>query len=215
MNIFHGPFAYHWRRICVGFVVLASPVPCLRGDELNQAEEAAVLAAVSSIADSVVQIQTIGGLDRVEGQLASSAPTTGVIVSADGYVICSSFNFLQQPSAVLVTLPTGTEHAAKIVARDKSRRLVLLKIDTDKSLPVPPTVPRHQLRVGQWAIAVGKSFEAVEPNISVGIVSAYQPYLGPCNPNGCQGVAGELRWTASRYPRSGHGHPGSAVHRRG
>ena len=172
MNMLCRRLDYRWRLVCIGWVVLASPLPCLRGDELNQAEEAAVLAAVSSIANSVVQIQTVGGLETVEGRLASTAATSGVIVSADGHIICSSFNFLQKPSAVLVTLPSGTERAAEIVARDKSRRLVLLKIETDKPLPVPPTVPRHQLRVGQWAIAVGKSFAAVEPNVSVGIVSA-------------------------------------------
>jgi serine protease Do len=64
------------------------------------------------------------------------------------------------------------------VATDHSRMLVLLKIDPDQpaagaeSLAVPEFVPKDQMRVGQWAIAVGRTFEGNRPNMSVGILSA-------------------------------------------
>ena len=56
--------------------------------------------------------------------------------------------------------PTARATPRKLVATDHSRMLVLLKIDAEAQLPVPEAVPRGEMRVGQWAIAVGRTFEA-------------------------------------------------------
>jgi serine protease Do len=104
--------------------------------------------------------------------LVSTGPTTGLAVAADGYIISSAFNFIQQPSSILVTLPSGNRTPAQIVARDKSRMLVLLKVNTPEKLVVPRAVPRSEIAVGQWSIAVGRTYDQPEPNISVGVVSA-------------------------------------------
>ncbi len=153
--------------------------------DVTQLEEAATMAAVSQIAPSVVKIETIGGLERVGRVLVSTAPTTGLIVDPDGFIISSAFNFVQQPASILVTLSDGTKAAAEIVARDNSRMLVLLKIDLkpDQKLPVPPAVPRAEMRVGQWTIAVGRSMDSETPNISVGILSARDRIWGRADPN--------------------------------
>jgi serine protease Do len=140
--------------------------------DLAELEEQSLRAAVEYVAPSVVKIETVGGLEKVEGMLVGLGATTGLIVSPDGYVISSAFNFVQQPSSILVTLPDGTRSAAKVVARDHSRMLVLLKVATKTELPVPTPVPAEEMRVGQWAIAVGRTFEGSRPNVSVGIVSA-------------------------------------------
>ena len=141
-------------------------------DDLAGLEEQALKAAVARVAPSVLRIETIGGLEQVERVLVGTGPTTGLAVSADGYVLSSAFNFIQQPSSILVTLPSGKRAAAEIVARDRSRMLVLLKVAADEPLVVPEAVPRDQLRVGQWTIAVGRTFEQSQPNVSVGILSA-------------------------------------------
>ncbi|HZN32408.1 MAG TPA: PDZ domain-containing protein, partial [Pirellulaceae bacterium] len=140
--------------------------------DLQEQEEAAVRAAVEKVAPSVVKIETIGGLERVGKVLVSTGPTTGLAVGEDGYVISSAFNFVQLPSSILVTLPSGKRSAAKIVARDRSRMLVLLKVNTTEKLAVPVAAPRGEMTVGQWAIAVGRTYEQPEPNISVGVISA-------------------------------------------
>lgn len=140
--------------------------------ELAALEEQSLRAAVAHVAPSVVKIETVGGLEKVEGLLVGLGSTTGLIVSPDGYIISSAFNFIQQPSSILVTLPDGTRSAAKVVARDHSRMLVLLKVAVKGELPLPTAVPVEEMRVGQWAIAVGRTFEGERPNVSVGIVSA-------------------------------------------
>jgi serine protease Do len=104
--------------------------------------------------------------------IVGSGPTTGLIVSEDGYILSSAFNFVQQAASVVVTLPNGEKKAARVVARDRSRMLVLLKVDAAEPLTAAVAVPHEQMRVGQWALAVGRTFDASQPNVSVGILSA-------------------------------------------
>ena len=141
-------------------------------DDLIELEERALQAAVAKVAPSVVRIETFGGLERVGKFIVGDGPTTGLVVSEDGYVISSAFNFVQKPDSILVTVGDGSRAAAEIVARDQSRMLVLLKVNTEVKL-VPPTVlPRDELVVGQWALAVGRTLDPKIPNTSTGILSA-------------------------------------------
>ncbi len=145
---------------------------------LAELEQSALLKATNSVADSVVQIRTIGGLDRIGKTLLSQGPTTGLIISEDGYIVSSAFNFAGQPSSILVRLPDGEQLAAELIARDKNRMLVLLKVATDRSLPVPEAVARDAMQVGQWAVALGRTFQAEQVGVSVGIVSALHRKYG-------------------------------------
>jgi len=157
--------------IAIALLITAAPAVGAQED-LRSQEEATVRAAVAHVRDSVVRIETIGGVEAVEGVAVTTGPTSGLIVSADGYIVSSAFNFVQQPTSILATLADGTRVSCEIVARDHSRMLVLLKANTDQQLPVPEAVPRDAMRPGNWAIAVGKTLSPNEPNISVGIISA-------------------------------------------
>ncbi len=150
-----------------------APVETLEG-----LEEAAIRAAIDRVAPSVVRIETLGGLEQIKGRLTSTAPTTGLVVTADGYILSSTFNFASKPSSILVTLPGGKRTAAKIVARDASRQIVLLKINPNQALTVPEWIAREQLAVGQWTIAVGRTYPGNYPNVSVGIMSALNRIWG-------------------------------------
>ncbi|MBW3599596.1 MAG: PDZ domain-containing protein [Planctomycetes bacterium] len=141
-------------------------------DDVNLLEEQGFRAAVDRVAPSVVQIETLGGLERVGEVLVGSGPTTGLVVSEDGYILSSAFNFIQKPTSILVSLPGGERAAAEIVARDESRMLVLLKVNAEAPLPVPEFVPREEMQVGQWTIAVGRAFQSDQPNVSTGVLSA-------------------------------------------
>ena len=146
--------------------------------DIEGLEEQAIQRAVAAVAPSVVKIETLGGLERVGKVLIGTGPTTGLVVSEDGHIISSAFNFVQQPSSILVTLPSGGRAAATIVARDHSRMLVLLKVKTSEKLPVPVAVPRSEMAVGQWAIAVGRTYDQPGPNLSVGVLSALNRVWG-------------------------------------
>jgi len=99
-------------------------------------------------------------------------PTTGVIVSADGHIITSTYNFLRQSPIITVILHDGTQHVARLLGRDETRKLCLLKIDGVKHLPAARPAPVGTLRIGQWAVAMGVGYGGDEPALSAGIVSA-------------------------------------------
>ena len=144
----------------------------LDNEQLLEKEQLAFRSAVQAIAGSVVQIETFGGLERVGQELVAEGPTTGTILSSDGWIISSLFSFRAQPASILVSMPDGKRAAARIVARDFSRELVLLKIDDVSDLPVPAVCPISDVTVGQWAIALGKTFDNKSVSQSVGIISA-------------------------------------------
>lgn len=144
---------------------------------LDALEEKAFKLAVAMVAPSVVRIQTIGGLDKVGNVLTGTGPTTGVIVSKDGYIISSSFNFISKPSSIMVWLSSGQKHGARVVATDKVRMLTLLKIDA-KDLTPPMAAAQKSVKVGHWSLAVGRTFKGAAPSISVGIVSALRRISG-------------------------------------
>jgi serine protease Do len=147
-------------------------------DDLPLREEAAMKAAVDRVAPSVVRIETLGGLATIGDMLVGTGPTTGLVVSSDGYIVSSAFNFIQKPTQILVDLADGTRLPAEVVAHDDSRMIVLLKVataglaDSKKQLPTPQAAPVREMQVGQWAIALGRVFEGKQPNMSVGIISA-------------------------------------------
>ncbi|MFT5093199.1 MAG: serine protease Do, partial [Porticoccaceae bacterium] len=138
---------------------------------LEQAEEQAFKEAAVLASPSIVRIDTVGGLDIVGRTLTSTAPTTGLIVSEDGFVVSSAFNFLSKPASVLITLPDGRRFPAKTIATDRLHMITLLKVEVN-GLKVPTPAPKAGIKVGQWSIALGRTYDSALPSISVGIVSA-------------------------------------------
>jgi S1-C subfamily serine protease/dienelactone hydrolase len=152
-------------------------------DDLDELRQEAIKAAVKHVAPHVVQIETSGGADVIrtapgpQGRLLRTAfgPTTGVIVSSDGYIITSAFNFISKPSAIRVLVPGQKERlVATVVATDQTRMLTLLKVEAT-GLPVPMAIPKDEIKVGQTSLAVGRTLNASidePPSMSEGIISA-------------------------------------------
>ena len=147
-------------------------------------EEAALRQAAAVIAPSLVKIETVGGLDRVQEVLLGTGPTTGLVVGADGYIISSAFNFLSRPATILVTLADGRRLPATRVATDHLRMLTLLKVEADNLVP-PTAAPMAEVQVGQWALALGKSLDET-PSVSLGIVSALGRVWGKAIQTDCK-----------------------------
>lgn len=144
----------------------------LAASMLELAEERALQQAVALVAPCVVQIETFGGLERLEDKLVSEGPITGTIIDADGWIITSLHGLHQQPASILVNLPDGSRAPARIAARDYSREIALLKIDPPSPLPTASPSDPTSWQVGQWSIAVGKTYDARSVTQSYGVISA-------------------------------------------
>jgi S1-C subfamily serine protease len=181
------PIHSHWAILALLLI------PALRvtaqapvGADLDDLQEKAMKAAVQKVAPCIVQIETTGGTDIIDtgpkGQPVRKgvAPTTGLIVSPDGYIISSAFNFANKPSFILTALPGHKERlTAKVIATDHSRMLTLLKVEAT-GLPVPEPAPKKDIKVGQWSLALGRTWSAADspPSVSVGIISAIDRIWG-------------------------------------
>lgn len=161
----------------VGVLLTLTSLASAQEKSLEALEEQAVREAVALVDPSVVRIETVAGLDQAQNVLFGTGPTSGVVVSSDGYVISSTFNFASKPASILVTLPDERRFPAKLVAHDKQRMLTLLKIDAGGLVPARPA-PKSGIRVGAWAIALGRTYDLATPNVSLGIVSAVNRIWG-------------------------------------
>jgi serine protease Do len=159
-------------------LVAVASAPMAVAEDLPFAEEAAIRAAVDRVAASVVRIETAG---VSEAALASSSevtpasgPSTGVVVEEGGWIVTTSFAVPQDAREAIVMLPSAAgsqRRVARVVGRDLSRGLVLLRID-ESPPPVTEWAPRSELAVGQWTIAVGRAWNGAVPSVAVGILSA-------------------------------------------
>lgn len=146
-------------------------------ESLEEAEEQAFREVAVQISPSLVRIDTVGGLDIVGQVLTSTGPTTGVVIAEDGYIVSSAFNFISKPTTILVTLSDGRQFPARAIATDRLHMVTLLKVPVE-GLAVPPIAPKDSLKVGQWSLALGKTYSSPLPSVSVGIVSALNRVWG-------------------------------------
>src|SRR5438093_1594196 len=98
------------------------------------------------------------------------ASGSGVIVDAKGYVLTNN-HVIENAQDITVRLSDGRKFTAKLVGRDPKTDLAVLKVDAPALLPVAELGDSDQLRVGQWAIAIGNPF-GLDRTVTVGIVSA-------------------------------------------
>ncbi len=165
-------------------LLIAVALPAFAQDSPDDLQQKAIKAATKAVAPSVVQIETSGGTDiLVAGPMGvpvhkAAGPTTGLVVGTDGYVISSAFNFVNKPTTITVRVPGHPEgYIADVVATDRTRMLTLLKFKTSPVQPlvVPKAAPKADIKVGQTALALGKTLDPNpndSPSVSQGIISA-------------------------------------------
>jgi S1-C subfamily serine protease len=158
-------------------LIACTCVPAIADDDVSyrRAMATAVRTASEFVLPSVVTIEVVGTSGAVKGEVAQDAPTSGVIVGhKNGIVeILASSIVLRRPAAtILVVLPSGSRHAATVVARDNHRDLVLLTIKTDETVTVATMPNEIALLVGSTTIAIGRYGDSQSPTVSTGILSA-------------------------------------------
>ena len=103
------------------------------------------------------------------------ASGSGVIISADGYIVTNN-HVVEDADELTVTLNDNREYSARIIGTDKTSDLALIKIN-GKNLPTLPIGDSNKLRVGEWVLAVGNPFN-LNSTVTAGIVSAKARSLG-------------------------------------
>ncbi|MBS9720373.1 DegQ family serine endoprotease [Tianweitania sp. BSSL-BM11] len=101
---------------------------------------------------------------------AQSALGSGVIVDGSGLIVTNN-HVIKDADEVKVALADGREFESKILLKDESLDLAVLKIDGTESFPVIKVGDSEALEVGDLVLAIGNPFGVGQTTTS-GIVSA-------------------------------------------
>ncbi len=105
-----------------------------------------------------------------------AAAGSGVIISADGYIVTNN-HVVDGADELTVTLNENSkEYSARIIGADKTTDLALIKIDA-KNLPAIVIANSENVKVGEWVLAVGNPL-GLNNTVTAGIVSAKARSMG-------------------------------------
>jgi serine protease Do len=107
------------------------------------------------------------------GPIREHSLGSGVIVDVKGYIVTNR-HVVEKADRVRVKLmddPPGVLHDAKVIGSDQETDLAVIKIESEKPLPVAKLGNSDSMEVGDWVLAVGSPFGLSE-TVTAGIVSA-------------------------------------------
>lgn len=102
-----------------------------------------------------------------------SALGSGVIITEAGHIVTNN-HVVADYDRITVRLSDGTEFAGdevRVIGRDPQTDLAVIKIDAGRKLPAITFGQAEDIRVGDWAIAVGNPF-GLQGTVTVGVISA-------------------------------------------
>ena len=109
--------------------------------------------------------EMFGYRNRYESSLGS-----GVVISADGYVVTNYHVIGENTAEVSISMADRRELKATVVGADSWTDLALLKVEAT-NLPVIPWGDSSNLKVAEWVMAIGNPF-SLNQTVTLGIVSA-------------------------------------------
>ncbi|HSL24032.1 MAG TPA: trypsin-like peptidase domain-containing protein [Vicinamibacterales bacterium] len=112
-----------------------------------------------------------GYRNRIESSLGS-----GVVVSADGYILTNSHVVGSLNAQITTTFADKREVRAKIIGVDELTDIALIKVDA-RDLPTLPWGDSSKLKVADWVLAIGNPY-SLSQTVTLGIVSAMRRSLG-------------------------------------
>jgi serine protease Do len=114
--------------------------------------------------------------DEQQREFKQRSLGSGFIIDKDGYIVTNN-HVIAGADEIKVKLNSGTEYDAKIIGRDPSTDIALIKIKADRNYSVATFGDSDSLKVGQWVVAIGSPF-GLEHTVTAGIVSAKGRVIG-------------------------------------
>ena len=128
---------------------------------------------------------------------------SGVVISPDGYIITNN-HVVANGDEVAVTFNDRYTTSAKVVAKDPSTDIALLKVDGEKNLPYMEFGNSDDVKLGQWVLAVGYPL-SLDATVTAGIVSAKGRSLGINNKQSASAIESFIQTDAAVNPGNSGG----------
>ena len=138
--------------------------------------------AARLVTPAVVHIRTVYGggkfsLNAFDSYLNPHAQSSGsgVIISDDGYIV-TNFHVIEDANSIEVVMNNNQRFFAKVIGRDPSTDLALLKVKA-KNLPFVHYGDSDGVTPGEWVLAIGNPFD-LNSTVTAGIISAKARNIG-------------------------------------
>jgi serine protease Do len=99
-----------------------------------------------------------------------NAVGAGFVISPDGYVVTNN-HVIAEADEITVVFSDESRYEAELIGTDTKTDIALLKIGSERPLPIVEFANSDQVRVGDWVIAIGNPY-GLGHSVTAGIVSA-------------------------------------------
>lgn len=166
--------------------------------------ENSVTRAVAEINPSVVSVRVYRNV-QYRGQILRQrvGEGSGFAVSQNGYVVTNRHVVPYSNAIYTVTLQNGEEMEAKVVYRDASNDIAVMKVDS--SLKPAKLGDSSSLQLGQTVIAIGNALGEFRNSVSVGIISGLDRAIEAEGRSGVERITGTIQTDAAINPGNSGG----------
>jgi putative serine protease PepD len=170
----------------------------------KSAADGTVESAAAKIAPSVVTL-LVTGTDAATGQ-QGAATGSGVVMNTDGFIVTNNHVVAggANGGTVQVTFSNGTSKSAKIVGRDPSNDLAVVRVEGATDLKAATFAASKSLRIGQAVLAAGAPL-GLSNTITEGIISAVNRPVRTGDGNGQDAVIDAVQTDAAINPGNSGG----------
>jgi serine protease Do len=118
---------------------------------------------------AIVQVRTIAEDERNSAAQPPGSRGSGFIIDAQGYVLTAQ-HVIDKAKRIEIRLADSRRLPARVIGADRQIDLAILKIESDKELPILPLGDSDAIRVGDLAVVFGYPFGR-ESSMNLGIIS--------------------------------------------
>lgn len=141
------------------------------GNQVVTEDEADLANIVKKVGPTVVSVVTTQTSGSGSFQTTSEGAGTGIIVSADGYILTNR-HVVQDARTLEIINSEGERYSdVTLVGSDPLNDIAILKIKAAKDLPAAELGDSGTVRVGQRVIAIGNSLGQYQNTVTSGIIS--------------------------------------------
>lgn len=160
----------------------ALPIPLVDSEGLDFFERR-VVGVYERVSPSVVSITTRTlRRDFFFNVVPQEGAGSGFVLDRDGHIL-TNYHVIQGVELIEVSFGDQLTALATVVGLDRRNDVAVLKVNVDPALLHPVTLgSSSDLRVGQWAIAIGNPFGQFGRTLTTGVISALDRTIeGPDN----------------------------------
>ncbi len=153
----------------------APPPPQFSGIELLSSMQDALIEIVGRTRPAVVSIvardvRQFNLRSQSQPKIIPRVDGTGFIYSSEGYIYTCA-HVIHESKDIKVRLASGDTLEARIIGSDPGTDIAILKIESEKPLPILKLADSTRVRPGQLVVAIGHPFY-LNFSATIGIVSA-------------------------------------------